>query len=198
MCQQGCNSAFKTLAELDMHVKNTHGINKSTNIYICQNCGETFSEIHSMRIHIQKEHSAVQECEYCRQKFHNKAQLEQHITHCENGFKRVEVPVCRYFVNGFCRKGNYCTFSHKTNKSNLSLCRNGPGCPYKARGTCRFSHPYQNRNILQSQIKKCHYMDDCRRVPFCPFSHYEQDFPPLSKNHPPETSQLNIERWQEY
>ena len=206
ICQHGCNNAFKTLTDLDTHIQNAHRVRTTKNRFSCENCDETFQEIHSMRIHMQKKHTRAtsHECKYCGQNFYNNQQFRQHIAVCHEGFEVVEIP-CRYFANGYCRKGNFCTFSHKKSKNNVPLCRNGPTCPYEARGVCRFSHRSQySPNIpkeslgSRNQSKRCYYMEDCHRVPMCPFSHYEQDFPPLTKNNPPEATKTNLEGWEDY
>ena len=63
--------------------------------------------------------------------------------------------------------------------------------------SCEQSKPRANREEFSRGV--CRYMEDCWRVPRCPFSHYEQDFPQLQKNNPPETLRLfnNIEMWQD-
>ena len=158
---------------------------------------------------MQKKHAVEQECENCGQKFHNKSKFREHAAECSEAFEIVNVSLCRYFANGFCRKGNFCMFSHTKSRQNTPLCRNGQACQYKARGFCRFSHQSQERmhriqrifqepSRTESQTKRCFYMEDCRRVPNCPFSHYEQDFPPLPRNHPPEPTTTNIEGWEDY
>ena len=125
----------------------------------------------------------------------------------------MQIQPCRYFMNGFCIKGEFCSFSHGI-KSSVPLCRNGQRCGYLANGVCSFFHPgvgvlrprlnsqsgprYVEKQTRSRNNQKtspngeqfqrwCRYMEDCSRVPNCPFSHHEQDFPPLSKNNPPET-----------
>ena len=184
MCQQGCRSAFKTVNDLDRHIQSTHTNRNPPKQFQCEKCVEkgTFRDIHSVRIHTQKKHavSVEQECENCGRKFLNKLQFILHRAECTEEFELVNVPLCRYFTNGYCRKGNFCLFSHANSRQNIPICRNGSGCPYKARGFCRFSHPSQekmNRNqrvFLEpsrsiSQSKRCYFMEDCRRAPYCPF-----------------------------
>ena len=133
---------------------------------------------------------------------------------CTTGFQTVSSKLCRYFANGFCSKGESCSFSHGI-KPYVPLCRNGQRCGYLANGVCGFFHPgvgvqktrfnnqseHANNNNQRmfhinqktssnsEQFKRwCRSMEDCSRVPNCPFSHHEQDFPPLSKTNPPETA----------
>ena len=126
---------------------------------------------------------------------------------CTKGFQTVNQRLCRYYMNGFCLKGEPCFFSHVI-PSSPSPCRNGPRCGYFANGVCRFFHRgvgvQQQRFDNQSEdryesnprmygtnqktnsTRWCYDMEDCVRVPNCSFSHYEQDFPPLEKNNPPQ------------
>ena len=71
----------------------------------------------------------------------------------------------------------------------IKPCRRGPGCTFWAAGTCYYSHEevdvpnmwYQAQQ--QDQVQKprhrpvCRYLEDCNRVPYCPFRHYDEDFP---------------------
>jgi hypothetical protein len=133
------------------------------------------------------------------------------MNNCITGFKTVKPQLCRYFANGYCVKGESCSFSHIPNNS-VSTCRNGQRCGYLANGVCSFFHPgvgvqqprfnNQSVNFVNNQNgfgtnqrtpfnneqspRWCRWMEDCNRVPNCPFAHYEQDFPPMSKNNPPE------------
>ena len=73
-------------------------------------------------------------------------------------------------------------------------CRRGPACTFWAAGTCYYSHenfplqdmwqqPQQPNQHQQTQQRKaCRYMEDCNRVPYCPFRHYNEDFPELRKS----------------
>ena len=72
-------------------------------------------------------------------------------------------------------------------------CRRGPGCVFWAEGTCFYFHEevslqdvWQQKHLDQSDqqppLKKaCRYMEDCNRVPNCPFQHYNVDFPQATR-----------------
>jgi hypothetical protein len=133
-----------------------------------------------------------------------------------SGFQIVNPRACRYFSRGFCWKGNECGFYNPQQSPRVPeytpQYRNGSWCRYLASGICRFFHggvgvqsPPQGDQQPQSRPVQgkpnnrgwCHFMEDCIRVPRCPFVHHEEDFPPLVKKNPPET-QENIEKWQDY
>ena len=73
-------------------------------------------------------------------------------------------------------------------------CRRGPGCVFWAEGTCFYFHKevglqdvwQQNQQKQQEQqsyqVRACRYMEDCERVPHCPFRHYNEDFPQAMTN----------------
>ena len=155
-------------------------------------------------------------CENCKLKFMNKDQLKIHTDSCHGGFKKVNVKLCRYFERGHCWKDeSVCSYSHDTNIFKTPECRNGPHCRYLASGSCSFFHrgfgvqnpKYQHSNSTlqmndrpESSKRWCRYLEDCNRVPECPSSHYDQDFPQLTKNNPPGNlkTRTNVQMWQDY
>ena len=106
--------------------------------------------------------------------------------------------MCRYFLsaNG-CWKGNECRYSHNISvkkPQNVPMCRNGTRCFYLANRTCKFGHnmgaEVQNQTRFHPRRPKmfCKYVEDCLRVPNCPYIHSMEDFPELSlKMKPPVT-----------
>ena len=221
MCQRGCKSSFKTFRELDQHVKTMHVQQNSCVDYKCDKCEQTFNAIYKLRLHTARAHVGQKNvtCENCEQNFTNLQQLKIHMDRCDSGFTQVNRKICRYFANGYCWNIN-CRFSHPQNVSQTPVCRNGSTCRYLANGCCTFFHTGvgvqnprnqyskpQHPNNHQNQTKKngssrgwCRYMEECNRVPSCPFTHYEEDFPPLGRNNPPESlkSKANIQGWQDY
>ena len=217
-CQRGhgCKSAFKTLKELDSHIKSVHTqASKENASFNCTMCDQSFDAKAKLRIHNEKQHmhQRINPCENCGKIFKSSYTKNEHMNECTVGFQTVNPQPCRYFMNGFCTKGEFCSFSHGI-KSSVPLCRNGQRCGYLANGVCSFFHPgvgvlrprlnsqsgprYVEKQTRSRNNQKtspngeqfqrwCRYMEDCSRVPNCPFSHHEQDFPPLSKNNPPET-----------
>ena len=94
-------------------------------------------------------------------------------------------------------KGNNCRFTHpqerahKTSSKTTRECRNGSNCEYLQRGIRRFNHRERgNQSNRYSQCYNgrgwCKFLEDCFRVPNCPFKHYDEDFPdlPTVKNPP--------------
>ena len=70
----------------------------------------------------------------------------------------------------------------------IPSCRRGPGCVFWANGNCYFSHEEAMQDMWQQSEQQqqdqqphqnvaCRYQRDCRRVPYCPFQHYNEDFP---------------------
>ena len=75
----------------------------------------------------------------------------------------------------------------------LPSCRRGPACVFLAQGRCFYFHRKQEQKQQQQGSSRreqqprhtiaCKWMEDCRRVPYCPFQHYAGgDFPPLQQN----------------
>ena len=167
-------------------------------------CQQSFNAKAKLRIHIEKNHTPPLKfkCESCEQRFATQNQRTEHMKQCHEGFETINTPVCRYFANGFCSKGDSCSFLPQT-QFTAPLCRNCPRCGYLFNGVCNFFHPgigvqsprFQNqtafpstnnqRNITQGKVSPhSHQPNRCCRN--CPFIHHEQDFPPLSKNNPQE------------
>ena len=134
-------------------------------------------------------------------KFSHQEQMNDkfNIPECRNG------PRCRFLVRGTCvfyhkgvgvqklnQKNNH-SFNKSNNKFSSPECRNGAQCWQLAIGMCAFNHSgarvyNRNENIIHKFNKGyCHYMEDCTRVPICPYLHYEQDFPKLPKTGKPPT-----------
>ena len=218
MCQRGCKMKFTLFKDLDEHIKTAHSHQQPQNVYQCGKCDEKFNETHKLRQHITKQHAMPQRynCEQCDLTFNNSDQLKIHEDSHHSGFKDVNVKLCRYFARGYCwKEKSLCTYSHDQNSLKTPECRNGPYCRYLASGSCSYFHRgvgvqnprYQSSNTSPQMADEpktskrwCRYMEDCHRVPECPFSHYDQDFPQLTKNIPPGNSKTrtNVQMWQEY
>ena len=201
LCQQGCKFAFKTVNELDNHNERTHSRTVQELPYECEKCGEMFGTIHTLRIHFQRKHTRyLFACDKCEKTFNTNSEQQDHVAEYHSGFTSIKTKICRYFSKGYCWKENSCLFIHETEKIKAQMCRNGPNCFYFSNGVCRFGHEETSEKRTNQEEQKssrnkyrwCKYQEDCNRVPRCPFSHYELDFPPLPKRTPPE------EDWQEY
>ena len=65
----------------------------------------------------------------------------------------------------------------------IPACRRGPACSFLAQGRCFYFHRKQEQNQQQRNMIACKWMEDCKRVPYCPYQHYAgRDFPPLQQN----------------
>ena len=215
-CQRGCKEKFKTFSILDEHHKSKHTTNtKQTFELKCNVCNSIFTSQHHLRQHVDIKHARQNtpqqvNCEFCGLIVKNQVDLRKHIEICTEGFQQVGNKVCKYFANGGCSKGQYCRFAHPQEKdfSSTPHCRNGNRCRFFANGTCFFFHrgvgvqkprnqePFNGRNS-RNEIQPrawCKFLEDCVRVPNCPFLHAEEDFPQLPKsNHPP--SERKVEGW---
>ena len=209
-CMRGCKLAFKSLSLLDEHIKLQHPEPKASE-YKCDKCDVNFNAQFQLRQHISKKHShkGRQEqtrtnCELCGQMFANSNELKTHMETCDQGFIK-ESKECYYYNRGQCWKGESCKFTHNKSRSirRTPQCYNGDSCRYLASGVCRFFHPkmgVQNpTEYTEERNVFCKYFEDCRRVPNCPYSHSEQDFPELQKSHNPPLGARRIAKdWEEY
>ena len=223
-CIRGCkNLAFKTLPELDVHIKKKHEDSPNPDEFNCEMCELVFTAQHYLRKHVNSKHGNITKpnCDNCGLVLQNKEQLKKHIESCykdnEGGFKEVKSKVCRYFLNGNCWRQEQCRFVHdiekKTERQGLPPCRNGTHCAYLARGRCKYFHinmgprsfePYFSKNRTQNYEEKksnfrpwCKYQEDCIRTPNCSYKHYDEVFPKLPKtNNPPWHNPQSI--WEDY
>ena len=154
-------------------------------------------------------------CEFCGFVINSQNELREHLQVCNAGFQNVRNKICKYYVHGGCLKGELCTFSHPPEKQFRAApnCRRGRRCSYLANGACRFFHygvgvQQQHRGGVQerqmrsdqsnqSDIPQCKFGNDCFRAPYCPFYHYEEDFPKLKKTNNPPMEKMN-NGWEEY
>lgn len=130
-CQRGngCKAAFKTLRDLDEHIKSVHGqSNAKPSTFQCDKCDQTFDARAKLRVHNEKKHLSKQssyQCENCDKVFPTQGQKNVHMNECTAGFETVKTSLCRYFMNGYCLKGSSFTFSHQRSLQLLpSWCRN--------------------------------------------------------------------------
>ena len=194
LCQRGCKDRFVSLIALDEHHKNEHSNENHTEFKqpirnICKyfkkgGCikGNTCSFAHP-------------------QNKKNSEEIRTHMNEYHTGFKQATRNICKYFIEGGCIKGNNCSYTHPQNKTygpskqSSKQCRNGSDCQYLYRGVCRFVHS-ENHGLFSRNYKNtnsnhtrawCKFMEDCFKVPNCPFKHYEEDFPELKASYNPPT-----------
>ena len=283
-----CKKIFPTKKDLNNHIQKTH----TNNMYNCSHCEAKFLAAHALKQHTQAIHKDVQtlplghpdrsaqqnrtqqtsskmfKCRMCGKTNTSGAMLDKHMKQCAQD--KTKQP-CKFFLEGRCTRGSWCTFSHEIEGSqggsqgggfrNLE-CRRGPQCHFLAQSRCQFFHQaqynqhrqqqnyqrqerrqssqltqQQQQNMMQPmqhqqqqmQVKvqpcrrgqgcvfwaagtcfffhggdgvqdmwqdnqqeqhdqqphktrACRYQEDCNRVPECPFSHYNEDFPQLGRN----------------
>ena len=136
----------------------------------CDLCQWKFRSEAQLKMHMQANH--VFKCENCDFSSINREYVSVHKSKCNErrGFATMNPSLCRFYMNGFCKKGQHCRFSHhnKTSKVNIvKPCRYDIHCIFLANGNCKFFHPPSN---FPNQ--------------------YEQDFPELVKSNPPEKSRF--------
>ena len=137
-----------------------------------------------MRVHNEKNHGPPNKfkCETCEERFTTQSQRSDHMIQCIERFQTVNIPICRYFENGYCTKGDSCSFLHQP-KNTAPFCMNGPGCGYLANSVCSFFHPgvgvqrprYHNhsafgpnnnhQNIQREKVSSLHQNNTWRIVP---------------------------------
>jgi Zn finger protein HypA/HybF involved in hydrogenase expression len=82
-CQRGdgCKVAFKTLKELDVHIKNMHTQEKEAPLFNCLKCDQSFDAKAKLRVHNEKKHTPHQtfQCENCDEVFTNQFALNNHL-----------------------------------------------------------------------------------------------------------------------
>ena len=136
---------------------------------------------------------------------------------CNVGFQTENKKECFYYRKGSCLRGDSCRFQHNDQNYQPSVpeCRNGRFCRYLSSGVCSFFHagvgvqkPKQEYINPGEQVQEgstikssswCLFLEDCNRVPNCPYIHSNQDFPKLTKqNSPPILSRRTMNGWEDY
>ena len=178
-----CGLEVDSRTKLDAHIDRNH-----KEIHECDKCGVEVNCSDDLEEHIE-------------------------VYHNEPFQQVASVRICRANKNGRCQRGRTCMFRHPqphvqpqqsnsrspNNKPsvNVPFCNEGKWCTFLAEGRCNYFHPgvgVQKPKIEKSsrkpyQISKeqewktCKFAARCDRRPFCPFKHYDQDFPRM-KQHP--------------
>ena len=156
--------------------------------------------------------SASKEMSYCAEcgELNTHSEMKKHME-TEHRGRRADnrewektKRVCKFWRDGFCKKGDSCRFSHvgiqkKLVENNTGprrepqrekrRCRNGESCPWLARRKCHFSHE-EDENVNKQRwqerrpMRNCKFGNRCRDLPNCRFGHdinSVADFPPLNK-----------------
>ena len=129
--------------------------------------------------------------------------LEHTGNKAEQSFKTpVMDKVCRYFQNGFCRKGDQCLFKHTDIQTNSTpMCGRGQGCFFFQQNRCNFFHPgvgvQMPRMQHKSKTAECRYREQCWNISECPFSHPNQGFQFVQRQtRPPQGVRMSV--WRNY
>ena len=196
-----CNHGHRSKKEMEEHIQTEHR-NRNKNITVsCNICRQEFPTEHSLKQHTQSKHKkSVQlpvghpnrvnadsqrmliSCTECDKRFVSANQVEEHIKQHEdrtdqNQFERINKhKLCRYFRNGFCRRGEECNFKHsEEQRDRVSKCKRGQECVFFQQNRCHFFHPgygvQKPRNQNNNKRRECRYKEQCRNIPNCNFLH---------------------------
>ena len=196
-----CEKIFVNKKTLETHVDNC--MKDLLVMEPCKECDKRFTKP-GLRRHINKgecqKKAEKHTCGECGMICTNATELKQQ-TSDEHEQRNREV--CRHFRRGNCLRGGNCKFAHvgyQTRSENteptsrVNNCRNGDRCRWLAQGKCKFNHQNRQNGVPQTSQsertahgnrsgdrgRQCWYLNNCRRVPNCPFSHKSLvDFPLL-------------------
>ena len=158
----------------------------------CSHCPAEFKSEPDLRCHMIT-HAKSITCNQCDEMFTTKQDQNHHVRTVHRvapvGFTTVQRP-CRHFLQGWCTKGQMCSFSHilpnnqwpqREQEQEVPTCRRGPGCTFWAQGTCYYFHPrgggvgveQEHRGGRQQERRPCHFQERCWN-PHCQYTH--EDF----------------------
>ena len=220
-----CSAKFETFGELDEHIKQQHNkprANKET--FHCEQCKEIFNAKYLLRQHVTTKHVDKRQaprftCNKCEMQWwihsgqtnvcrhfirgdcwkgqscmfyhpeQNRFKNVTNVAHCNNGIG------CKYLASGVCR------FFHQgvgvKNMMNQSQQRQEQQHFQQQHYPQQQQQKYHQQHRQYKESTWCRFLEDCDRVPNCPFTHYEEDFPKLSEtNNPPEARNRQRQTYQ--
>ena len=117
--------------------------------FLCTECPAEFRSEQDLIFHTGT-HKINIPCNHCDKMFETKQDQHHHNRTAHAGFTKVQ-KLCRHFLQGWCAKGQMCSFSHvlpqnqwpqkEQDQQQVPLCKRGPGCDFWRRGVCNFFHP---------------------------------------------------------
>ena len=163
-----CEKTFSAQNALKQHIQTKHvtlaklpvghqnwAKEHNAKCYRCTECREGFKTEQDLRVH-KITHEKDIPCDECDEMFETKGDQNHHKRtvhgsqrYRNSGFQTVQKP-CRYFLQGWCTKGEMCNFSHSPNRNlkphylqdhQVPGCTRGPACKFWAQGICFFFHP---------------------------------------------------------
>ena len=125
-----------------------------------------------MNLHEHQTHEIKKiKCNLCDFEAINEEILKKHHV-VAMGHKKNEV--CRFYLQGHCKKGKFCMFKHKGNGNNISYNSNAK----PQNGQSNFAHTTKNTAQFKAQgfvgrNKQCRFFSNCIRFPNCGYVHNE-------------------------
>ena len=176
-----CSKLVLTKNDLINHLKKDHGqpplIQIDDHIYKCNVCNKTFESKNELKNHLTENicpHPPTSTVEHNgnASNNNNNNQLNNHmyrLRECRNGME------CRFLKN------NKCKFYHAVAEQPANDNVQWQQVNNQRRQNSRHSsHHVQQTRVSSVGVQWCRYGNRCNRGRFCPFRHYDLDFPPLS------------------
>ena len=80
ICSLGCEEAFASKKELDIHMTSKHKHNSGNTFFQCSNCDSKFKTDNFLKLHFEKMHKQTQQagCNSCGEVFNSQKELRIH------------------------------------------------------------------------------------------------------------------------
>jgi uncharacterized C2H2 Zn-finger protein len=187
-----CTAKFTVRHALRQHMSTVHNekelMANYTDVvsYKCNVCEKLYESRRDLTSHINKDHIDV-DCTKCLTTFKSWDDVYKHANMCSELTPVIKCNNCnRELLNKSALR------SHKTEchgREEVATCRNGDSCRFLRNNRCNYYHAVarqpsggQVRPVSTPGVQLCRYKDRCNRGRFCPYKHYDQDFPRLNSN----------------